>query len=58
RKFDGTLILVSHDRWFVQQLANRVIEISPKGLNDFRGTYEEYVEKCGWRAAARTSGRG
>ncbi|MEM8995586.1 MAG: ABC-F family ATP-binding cassette domain-containing protein, partial [Acidobacteriota bacterium] len=47
RTFDGTLILVSHDRWFVQQLANRVIEISPKGLNDFRGTYEEYVEKCG-----------
>ena len=47
RKFDGTLILVSHDRWFVSQLANRIVEINPGGLNDFRGTYEEYVERCG-----------
>ena len=47
RKYDGTLILVSHDRWFVSQLAHRIIEISPTGINDFRGTYEEYVERCG-----------
>ena len=47
KKFDGTLILVSHDRWFVQQLANRIIEINPQGINDFRGSYEEYVERCG-----------
>ncbi|MEM7349885.1 MAG: ATP-binding cassette domain-containing protein [Acidobacteriota bacterium] len=47
RAFEGTLILVSHDRWFVAQLANRIIEIRPDGLNDFRGTYEEYVERCG-----------
>ncbi len=45
--FDGTLILVSHDRWFVSQLANRIIEISPAGINDVRGSYEEYVERCG-----------
>ena len=47
RKFDGTLILVSHDRWFVSQLADRIIEISPEGINDVRGTYDEYVERCG-----------
>ncbi|MEM9595917.1 MAG: ATP-binding cassette domain-containing protein [Acidobacteriota bacterium] len=47
RKYDGTLILVSHDRWFVSQLANRILEITPEGLNDFRGTYDEYVERCG-----------
>jgi ATPase subunit of ABC transporter with duplicated ATPase domains len=45
--YDGSLILVSHDRWFVSQLATRIIEISPKGINDFRGTYDEYVERCG-----------
>jgi ATPase subunit of ABC transporter with duplicated ATPase domains len=45
--YDGTLILVSHDRWFVAQLANRIIEINPRGINDYRGTYEEYVERCG-----------
>lgn len=46
KTFDGTLILVSHDRWFVSQLANRIVEISPQGINDFRGNYEEYVERC------------
>ncbi len=45
--FDGTLILVSHDRWFVSRLANRVLEITPAGIQDFRGSYEEYVERCG-----------
>ncbi len=45
--YDGTLIFVSHDRWFVSQLANRILEISPKGLQDFRGTYDEYLERLG-----------
>ncbi|HWM91037.1 MAG TPA: ATP-binding cassette domain-containing protein [Thermoanaerobaculia bacterium] len=47
REYDGTLIFVSHDRWFVQKLANRILEISPKGIQDFRGTYEEYLERLG-----------
>ena len=45
--YEGTLILVSHDRWFVGQLATRVIEISRDGIRDYRGTYEEYVHDCG-----------
>ncbi|MCG8456507.1 MAG: ATP-binding cassette domain-containing protein [Holophagales bacterium] len=44
---DGTLVFVSHDRWFVSKLANRILEISPKGIEDYRGTYDEYVESCG-----------
>ena len=47
KAYEGTLIFVSHDRWFVSQLANRILEISPKGLNDFRGTYEEYIDRLG-----------
>ncbi len=47
REFEGTLLLVSHDRWFVSQLAERIIEISADGLQDFHGTYDEYVERCG-----------
>jgi ATPase subunit of ABC transporter with duplicated ATPase domains len=47
KTYDGTLVFVSHDRWFVSQLANRVLEISPKGIQDFRGTYEEYLERLG-----------
>jgi ATPase subunit of ABC transporter with duplicated ATPase domains len=47
KAYDGTLIFVSHDRWFVSQLANRIVEITPSGLQTFDGTYEEYVAKCG-----------
>ena len=41
--YDGTLIFVSHDREFVSSLANRIVEITPKGIVDFHGTYEEYL---------------
>jgi ATPase subunit of ABC transporter with duplicated ATPase domains len=47
KAYDGTLIFVSHDRWFVSQLASRIFEISPRGINDFPGTYEEYLERLG-----------
>lgn len=43
--FDGTLILVSHNRYFVSRLANRIIEISYQGIKDFKGSYAEHLEK-------------
>ncbi|MDE2804570.1 MAG: ABC-F family ATP-binding cassette domain-containing protein [Gemmatimonadota bacterium] len=45
--FAGTLVFVSHDRWFVGRLANRIVEITEDGMRDYRGTYEEYVHHCG-----------
>lgn len=45
--FEGTLLFVSHDRWFVEQLATRILEITPEGFRDYRGRYEEYVERRG-----------
>ncbi len=45
--YDGTILFVSHDRWFVSRLASRILEITPRGLNDFPGSYEEYLERCG-----------
>ena len=47
RAFPGTLILVSHDRWFVSRLATRIVEIKPEEVRDYHGTYEEYVHFCG-----------
>jgi ATPase subunit of ABC transporter with duplicated ATPase domains len=47
RRFEGTLILVSHDRWFVSQLATRIVEIGPDAITDYQGTYEEYVHFSG-----------
>ncbi|GAB3099324.1 ABC-F family ATPase [Aestuariicella hydrocarbonica] len=41
--YDGTLIFVSHDREFVSSLANRIIEIKDHTLNDFQGSYDEYL---------------
>jgi len=47
KAFPGTLILVSHDRWFVSRLATRIVEIKPEEIRDYHGTYEEYVHFCG-----------
>jgi ATPase subunit of ABC transporter with duplicated ATPase domains len=43
KKFDGTLIFVSHDREFVSSLANHVIEIKDQEVVSFKGTYNEYL---------------
>lgn len=45
QKYEGTVLLVSHNRYFVSHLANRVLEISYQGVKDFKCSYEEYVEK-------------
>ncbi len=45
--YQGTLLLVSHDRWFVSRLATRIVEISAEGVNDFLGSYDEYLDRCG-----------
>ncbi len=47
QSFEGTLIFVSHDRWFVSELATRILEVTPDGPRDFPGTYREYLERCG-----------
>jgi len=45
--YQGTLIFVSHDREFVSSLASRIIELTPDGLVDFHGSYDEYLDKQG-----------
>ena len=47
KSYKGTLIFVSHDRWFVGALATRIVEIQPDAIRDYPGTYEEYVHFCG-----------
>jgi len=41
--YEGTLIFVSHDREFVSSLATRIIELTPSGIIDFNGNYEDYL---------------
>jgi ATPase subunit of ABC transporter with duplicated ATPase domains len=42
--FPGTLLFVSHDREFVSSLATRIIELTPNGIVDFNGNYEDYLQ--------------
>ena len=45
--YPGTLFFVSHDREFISSLATRIIEITPDGVNDFKGSYDEYLRSQG-----------
>jgi len=47
RACDGTLIFVAHDRWFVDELATRVMAITPEGIDDFVGTADETLACSG-----------
>lgn len=41
--FDGTVIAVSHDRYFASKLATRVIELDPAGVREYKDGYAEYL---------------
>lgn len=43
--FDGTLLFVSHDRYFINRVATKVLEISEKGSTLYLGDYDYYLEK-------------
>jgi len=45
--YEGTVLFVSHDREFVSSLATRIIEVTPERILDFKGTYEEFLEREG-----------
>lgn len=42
-KYEGTIILVSHDRYFISKTANKIWEISDQEVKEFKGGYEEWV---------------
>ena len=43
--YEGTLLFVSHDRYFINRIANKVIELSPTGSRLYLGDYDYYLEK-------------
>ena len=43
--YDGTLLLISHDRYFLDRLVNRVIEIRNGQLKEYEGNYSDYLNK-------------
>ncbi len=47
KKFSGTIVLVSHDRYFLRCLVNQVFEIDQGEMTSFKGDYEYYLSKTG-----------
>ncbi len=43
--YEGTMLIVSHDRYFINKLATRILELTPTGINEYLGNYDEYIEK-------------
>ena len=43
--FDGTILTVSHDRYFINRVADRIIEMRPDGVKEYLGNYDDYLEK-------------
>ncbi|BDV42003.1 ABC transporter ATP-binding protein [Geotalea uraniireducens] len=52
RDFAGTVVFVSHDRYFIDGLATRTVEVEGGGLTSYHGDYEYYLRKKGEAAGA------
>ncbi|MDB4868944.1 MAG: transporter ATP-binding protein [Cohnella sp.] len=56
-EYEGTLLFVSHDRYFLNRLTDRIVELHPDGARHFLGNYDEMVQKkremAEWDLAAR-----
>jgi ATP-binding cassette subfamily F protein 3 len=46
-KYEGTIVLVSHDRYFISRIANKIWDIDNYKIREFKGTYAEYED---WKA--------
>src|SRR5699024_7471104 len=53
-KFDGTILFVSHDRYFINKLADQILELKKDGLTVYLGNYDYYIEKKAEEAAIRS----
>ena len=43
--YDGTMLMVSHDRYFINKLADRIIYMTKDGLTNYIGNYDNFIEK-------------
>ena len=45
RGYEGTVLVISHDRYFLNQVTNKILELTEDGLSEFIGNYDYYLEK-------------
>ncbi|MBC8589135.1 ribosomal protection-like ABC-F family protein [Paratissierella segnis] len=43
--YEGTLFVISHDRYFLNRVTNKILELTEEGINEFLGNYDYYLEK-------------
>lgn len=43
--YEGTVFFISHDRYFIDKIATRILEVTPHGVSSYIGNYSEYTEK-------------
>ena len=43
--YSGTMLIISHDRYFINKLADRVLVLTPDGLKEYLGNYDYYLER-------------
>ncbi|MGA1598278.1 MAG: ABC-F family ATP-binding cassette domain-containing protein [bacterium] len=55
-RYPGTVLVVSHDRHFVRRIATHVLELTPEGARNFKGNYDEYLERFGDDYLSRDQG--
>ncbi len=55
--FDGTLLIVSHDRYFLKKIVQRLIILDPPGMEDFDGTFDEWHDRYHARLREAQSSR-
>ncbi len=48
-EYEGTMLIISHDRYFINKLADRIIELTPEGVTEYLGNYDYYAEKTAQR---------
>ena len=43
--YEGTVLYISHDRYFINRTADKVLELTPHGIKEYLGNYDYYIEK-------------
>lgn len=53
--YEGTVFFVSHDRYFLNKIADRIYELTPEGINRYEGNYDDYLAYASQQSMAQTS---
>ncbi|MCM3236532.1 ATP-binding cassette domain-containing protein [Heyndrickxia oleronia] len=55
--YEGTIFFISHDRYFINKLATRIIELQPTGVTNYNGNYDDYIESKSHAKKVESSNR-